>query len=332
MSRWSRLFLSAVIGAVAVYYFLPAGEQSSVYDVIGLAAAAAMLLGVWWSRPEPAAAWTLLGLGVLSNAVGNVVFGESEPVPSPADMLYLSAYPLLLLGILGIAPWSQKEQSTAVGAIAYAAAAAILGWLFLVVPAGHQHGDAGVVTRVVALGYPVMDLALLIVLLWVASHPGAPVGPMRLFGVGLVLMLAADAGYAIEDFGMQYALGGWVDACWLLSYGLFGAALLHPSLRSRPAVAVAREPAPDRRSEGATHALRYGVVVRSCGAIMAALGAIAFLLGAAWGAGEVVVLAGGYAVTGVFMSIAGSVRTSSWRTAPRARAAMASSARARAGV
>src|SRR5206468_10233454 len=102
VTRASRLFFGLVGAAVVVYFFLPVGEQTILYDLIALSAGGAMLAGVRRYRPDPLPAWTLLGLGTLCYAGGDIVFGDSSPVPSTADMLYLSAYLLLALGIMGI--------------------------------------------------------------------------------------------------------------------------------------------------------------------------------------------------------------------------------------
>jgi predicted signal transduction protein with EAL and GGDEF domain len=54
-----------------------------------------------------------------------------------------------------------------------------------------------------------------------------------------VLLLSADVGYAILTLVSSYE-GGLVDAGWLLSYVTWGAAALHPSMRSMSEVAPDR--------------------------------------------------------------------------------------------
>ena len=87
-----RWFLATIGVATLAYFFLPIGVQSILYDVVAVAAAAAMFAGIAWNLPEPRFAWTLLALGVLLWAGGDIVFGTSQPVPSLADMFYISAY------------------------------------------------------------------------------------------------------------------------------------------------------------------------------------------------------------------------------------------------
>src|SRR5438874_2675706 len=58
VTRASRLFFGLVGAAVVVYFFLPAGEQTILYDLIALSAGGAMLAGVRRYRPDPLPAWT----------------------------------------------------------------------------------------------------------------------------------------------------------------------------------------------------------------------------------------------------------------------------------
>jgi hypothetical protein len=72
-----------------------------------------------------------------------------------------------------------------------------------------------------------------------ATSPGARTAAYRLLGIALVLLLAADVVYAVLALVSSYQ-GGLVDAGWLLSYVTWGAAALHPSMRSMSEVAPDR--------------------------------------------------------------------------------------------
>ena len=61
----------------------------------------------------------LLGLGILSWVLGQVIFtyyewvlGQPPPLPSIADVGYLSVYPFLLLGILLLPARPDSSRST----------------------------------------------------------------------------------------------------------------------------------------------------------------------------------------------------------------------------
>lgn len=55
-------------------------------------------------------------------------------------------------------------------------------------------------------------------------------------------------------------------------------------------------------------ALRFRVVLSWAGGILAALGALAMVLGAGWGSPEAVALSGAYGAAGAFMVLGGAVR------------------------
>ena len=105
-------FVGVVGAATPVYYFLPIETQSLVNNVIAVASAVVMFAGIVWNRPTPRFAWVLLASGVLLFAAGDIAYGTSQPVPSPADMLYVSAYPLLGLGLLALARARLRVRTT----------------------------------------------------------------------------------------------------------------------------------------------------------------------------------------------------------------------------
>src|SRR6266508_6129263 len=92
--RW-LLWLAGATIATAGYFFLTEAQQSILYDAIGVAAALIMFVGVWTNRAEPLAAWVLLPLGVMTLAVGDIVYGTYQRVPSLADMMYVSGHAVL---------------------------------------------------------------------------------------------------------------------------------------------------------------------------------------------------------------------------------------------
>ena len=163
---WSVGFVAAVSALVAAYFSLPGDKKNTVFNVIAVAAAAAMFFGIAKNRAKPRFAWMLLASGTLLMAVGDIVFGSStQPVPSVADMLYVSAYVALTLGFVGLirSEFPSHRASSRLDAIVLAAGVAIVGILLLIVPAAHPDG-VGIAAQAVSLGYPALDLILLLVL------------------------------------------------------------------------------------------------------------------------------------------------------------------------
>ncbi|MGZ8607133.1 MAG: hypothetical protein ACXWXQ_08820 [Actinomycetota bacterium] len=222
-------FVGLTAAGTAAYFSLDTQTQSLVADGVAVAAAAAMFAGIAVSRPEPRFAWVLLAFGVSLLAAGDIAYGTAQPVPSTADMLYVSAYPMLAFGLLALASGrTLGGRSVVLGGVIAAGVVAILGLVFLAVPAG-QEREVGTLTRLIALGYPVMDLVLLAILFRPARRAISHGMPFLLLGAALLLHLGADLGFALMNYGTAYSVGEGLDAAWLLGFACFGAALLHPA-------------------------------------------------------------------------------------------------------
>ena len=322
-AKAERIYIGVVAFATVAYFFLPKHVQSNLYNLIGFSAASAMLFGAWWRRHEPQPAWYMLGLGVLLLAIGNVLFGQSQPVPSIADMFYISAYPLLVLGLSGLAPWRGSGSAGRNFALASAIAGGVvlIAWAFLIFPAGRE--DVNLLSKLVAGGYPPLDLVLIALLIRAALRRETERNSLKYLGVAFLLLLGADLVYAAADFGADYELGGAPDAAWLLSYAFLGAALLSPSLQSNWLDSV--QPVLSRREAvmgtlvmadrsartvipTPAQALRFGVIAMMSGRMLLGLGAASLFLGMSWHTVEIVFLGGACATTGALMTVATSFR------------------------
>jgi hypothetical protein len=312
----SGSFLVAVCAATLAYGFLSANGQSVLDDAIAVAAAGAMFAGILWSRPEPRFAWMLLALSGLLFAAGDIVYGTSQPVPSAADMLYMSAYPLLGLGLVGLARSTapRRHDHVAIDAVIIAAGVGMVAIVFIMVPAAHPSG-VGLAAKAVSLGYPLMDLALLGVLVRPLRSSRAPRLPFALIGAALLLRLAGDIGYAVLDFGTNYSVGSSADAAWLLSYACFGAAFLHPALAegvlapaswdaTPSAIGPEPETVPSPAAIARTQAVRFRVVLSWSSLMLLGLAGFALYMAMSWRASDVALLGGAYGTTGSLTLIA----------------------------
>ena len=106
----SRAWLGILLfGAVAVglYYapFLDPNWQAVVYIAIEAIAVAVVFASLRLNRPARPLAWALFGAGMLSLALGDVLWywlslvENVSPATSIADVLYLAEYPLLIAGV-----------------------------------------------------------------------------------------------------------------------------------------------------------------------------------------------------------------------------------------
>ena len=231
-SRVSTAYLAAGVALTIAYFAVPPGTTANVlYDVAGMGAALAIVAGVWIHRPETRLPWILFALGNLSFAVADVIFDVlvDPPVPSAADWFYLAGYPLLAAGLalLVVHAGGHHRVAGVIEAAIVTVAFLLFQWAFVVERIVHGADPAG--ERAVSAAYPLMDVLLL------AGFAGFFVTaawrtPAFLLLVGsIAATLLGDEFFGLDP--SSYTSGDWIDACWLVSYVLFAAAALHPSMR-----------------------------------------------------------------------------------------------------
>jgi diguanylate cyclase (GGDEF)-like protein len=235
--RWTLVAAGLLM---AVYPFVPYGVSLGIYHVVGLGAVAGILAGVGLHRLPRPLPWLLLAAGQLAFVAGDamwdlydLVLGPS-PSPSPADMLYVSGYPLLAAGLalLGRRRGSGGDPSGLIDASIVTIGAAVVSWVFLISPV---FGDASLRTieRVVTIAYPVGDLLLLAMTVRLFLTPGGHARAHRTFGLGLFAVLVADVVYAALTLaGSSVIPARVVDLGWLAGYALIAAAVLDPTIAS----------------------------------------------------------------------------------------------------
>ena len=236
MSGRAGVWLIAFGAAVAaVYVLLPAGlAQGISFEAVGVFAAVAVLLGVVHHRPDNAAAWGLLGAGLLLAVLGDgleVGDGVRPPGASPLDIPYLGGYACLFTATVMIVNRRSHERNRDAlidGAI-FAVAAAVLAWDYLIAPNLEGTGISWH-ARAIALGYPIADILLLALITRIAFQSGNRTPSFWLLLSGLVTLLTGDLVYAALHQSGAYHSGHPLDAAWLASKILIGAAALHPSM------------------------------------------------------------------------------------------------------
>ena len=140
----------------------------------------------------------LLGLGILSWVLGQTIFtyyewalGRPPPLPSIADVGYLSVYPFLLLGILLLParpiPVAARTRIALDGLMSMTAAVTF-SWYFLLGPV-MQQGSETTLAKAVSSAYPLAGIVLIACLIILASRPGEHtlLPAVRLLALGLPL-------------------------------------------------------------------------------------------------------------------------------------------------
>ena len=234
----ARVYVAAGLTAIGVYFLLPWNSmaQSVLYDLIGISSAVAILVGTRRHRPALSVPWYLFAAGMLAFSVGDILFNSyariwhrDPPVPSVADVFYLGGYPLLAIGLvlLVLRMLSKDRRVGLIDAALLTVAFCVCHWIFVMHPI--LAGSSDQVGKLVALSYPAMDVVLLAALVFLALTPARRTVSYAYLSASVVLLLVADEVYSMSP--ERFAGTSWLDAGWLLSYVLWGAAALSPSMR-----------------------------------------------------------------------------------------------------
>ena len=253
-SRAAAILVAGGLGLTGLYFALPRGNaQSVVYDVVGVGSATAIAWGVRLHRPSARLPWLFFALGNLAFAVADVIFNilVDPPVPSIADAFYLVGYPLLAAGLvyLVVEAGGHHRAAALLEAAIVTVAFTLAQWVFVI--DGIVEGGGPLTTRAVDSAYPLMDVLLLACLAGFFVTAAWRTPAFLLLVASLGFMLVSDEIYGVSS--ASYASGDLTDAGWLLSYVLWGAAALHPSMRE---LSLPRE-----RGQPRVGVLRLGLLV-----------------------------------------------------------------------
>jgi diguanylate cyclase (GGDEF)-like protein/PAS domain S-box-containing protein len=124
-----------------------------------------------------------------------------------------------------------RDRASLIDALLITTALGLLSWVFLMVPYVHE-ADLTLPERLVSVAYPLGDVLLLAMLARFWSGGGLRTPSARLLGLGAISLLVADTLYALIQLHGTWNDGGPVDVGWIIFYACWGAAALHPSMRS----------------------------------------------------------------------------------------------------
>ena len=228
----SRLRLALCVYVVLLVAASAASLQNSISVpstvgsiLMGLCPAFACLIRAYRLRGRPRMAWALIGLGMLSNAFGDVAFGllslggESPSGLSVADPFYLATYPLLCAGVVALLMSCDgvRARDAIIDGATVATVAGLVIWQLLVVNPGVA-SEGGLATRVVFSLYPLADtlvVAILVALLLSAIRRDRAVNLLIFFALGF---LASDVFFNVIGVTGADELQGVSSVLYFLSY------------------------------------------------------------------------------------------------------------------
>ena len=190
----------------------------------------------WWAYRRSAGAsrtvWALMAVVIALDTVANMWWavldlGGNPPYVSPADGLYLAAYPPLFAAVVLMARGRSGRRGVRalVDGLVLAMGLGLLAWEILLVAPGSLDQAQGFFHHLVLISYPLLDLFLiggLVGLLLTATRRGDAI---RRFAVYVALFVVADYLYIVAASGRD-VLVEWSNALYLFAYGALGAAAL----------------------------------------------------------------------------------------------------------
>jgi diguanylate cyclase (GGDEF)-like protein/PAS domain S-box-containing protein len=227
-----------------LYVVVPSFQRGStlhgpVINTLGLSGAIAIVAGMRLHRPRAVLAWSMFVVGQLLFVAGDFytysltsLFGVHVGFPSPGDGLYLTVYPALMAGLLVLVRRRnpRTDRAGAIDSLILTLGIALLSWVFLIAPNVQLGGDW--LPKAVSIAYPVGDILLLAATIRLAVDRGVRAPAFYLLAGSIVCLLMTDSVYNRMLLDGSYDGQVILDVGWIFYYLLWGAAALHPSMRT----------------------------------------------------------------------------------------------------
>jgi len=254
----SVLYVIAGLALLAGYYAVPGGRGGPnaewkvvLYLLVSVSAPAAVLFGILRYRPARPFPWYLVFANQIVYASADVTFFIRHDLlgltqyPTVSDILYLAHYPLLIAALVVFISRRTPggDRSALIDGGILVVAAAMLSWIFVIAPSFDAPGQ-DVLARVTSAAYPIMDLAMLAIVLWMLLGAALRTRAFWALAVALILLFATDTIYALQQIDGTYHPGNFLDGMWVAYYLLIGASMLDPSMVKLDARSPARDMPP----------------------------------------------------------------------------------------
>jgi diguanylate cyclase (GGDEF)-like protein/PAS domain S-box-containing protein len=224
------------------YVLAPWVSRSGVlFNLLGVSAAGAIIAGVRIHRPERRLPWYLFATAQLVFVTGDFLYytlpsmvsGYTVDFPSVGDIPYMSVYPLIIAGLLLLihARNPRRDRAAFIDALIIGLGVGVVSWAYLMVPyARNENLPLG--TKALSIAYPLMDVLVIAVTARLAVDAGHRAPVFFMLVAALVSLVAVDAAYGVIELNGTYGTGSLLDLGWIGYYAVWGAAALHPSMRT----------------------------------------------------------------------------------------------------
>lgn len=242
---WSLVVLALACTALYATDVAPLASLASS-AIVGIGGIAAVGFGIRGNHPALRRPWRLLQTALVIAMVGSTLragAGDGSVVLLVANMIGMVSYVLFflfLLGLLRARDADTRRDALADGALV-GIAAVLLAWVLLVSPA-LANVELTLRARLIDGFSPVLDALLVYLLVRLSFVTPRNVAALWLLMVGFLSASTADLGWALTTAGVLTAESAALDSFYLATFGLAGAAALHPSMRvlAEPLQAVVR--------------------------------------------------------------------------------------------
>jgi diguanylate cyclase (GGDEF)-like protein/PAS domain S-box-containing protein len=233
------LFVGAVL--TGAYLWFPSLKGNGpLINLLGLSSSIAIAVGIYLHRPRARAAWYLFIVGQLLFFAGDLytysypkLFGVEVEFPSLGDAFYLTVYPALVAGLLILVRRRNPrgDRAAVIDSLILTVGIGLISWVFLVAPNIHLSGLT-TLEKAVSAAYPLGDILLLAAAIRLAVDQGKRAPAFYLLIGSIVSLLAVDSAYTYALLTDAYNHQLSYDVGWIVYYLLWGAAALHPSMRT----------------------------------------------------------------------------------------------------
>ena len=196
-----------------------------------IAAAISCVFTGWRARGRYRLVWVLLGLGMLSWGVGQLIWDYYEavlhrnvPFPSLADAGYLGEVPLVVAALMLLPSGTRSlagRSRTILDGLIVASALLLVSWMLVLGTVFHS-GSGSVLTQTLSLAYPISDVVTVTIVMYAilrARQTGRKVPvPLLLVGLGLVSLSVADSGFTYQTAIGTYFSGAPIDTGWFAGF------------------------------------------------------------------------------------------------------------------
>jgi diguanylate cyclase (GGDEF)-like protein/PAS domain S-box-containing protein len=263
-SLWILFLAAGGLLTAAYLWFPPLKASGPLINLLGLSSSVAIAVGIYLHRPKARAAWILFIVGNFLFFAGDLytysypkLFGVEVEFPSLGDAIYLTVYPALVAGLLVLVRRRNPrgDRAGVIDSLILTVGVGLLSWVFLVAPNIHLSGLT-LLEKSVSAAYPLGDILLLAAAIRLAVDTGKRAPAFYLLVGSIVSLLAVDSAYTFALLTDAYNHQLSYDVGWIAYYLLWGAAALHPSMRTL------EEPALDSRTR--LTPLRLGLLAGAC--------------------------------------------------------------------